>query len=324
MTLSLALSLALAAAAAAPSRQVVDRVAAVVNGDVVTLQELARKAGPAYDQAAALPPGTRRDAAVRDTLQRALDAVIADRLFDAQAKALEINVNDAMVDAQVEDIKRRNGFDDADLDRALAAEGLDRAAFRAQLRTQLQNFELLRLRIGSKVRTSEEDLLNYYQTHLAEFEGEDEVKVRHIFVPLAPGASAADVARAQTYADKILARLRAGEDFAAVAEQVSQGPNAEDGGDLGWIPRGRLDPTLEKTIFGLKEGAISAPVRSGPGLHIFKAEARRKGNARSFEEAKAEIRNRLLDEQGEAYRQQYVAELRRDAVIDVLMPELKP
>jgi peptidyl-prolyl cis-trans isomerase SurA len=322
--LSLPLALALTAAAApAENRTVVDRVAAIVNGDVVTLQEVARRAGPSYVQAQAQPAGAARDRATREALRKALDGIVADKLFEKQAKELDITVSDAMVDAQIDDIKKRNAFTDAELDQALQAEGLTRAAFRAQLKGQLQNFELLRQRIGNKVHTGDDDLRNYYQAHRGEFEGDDEVKARHIFLPVTPGASDAEVQRVQAEARRVLARLSAGEDFAKLARELSKGPNAQEGGDLGWIARGRIDPMLERAIFALKAGQVSEPVRAGPGIHLFLAEDRRKGGGKSFEEAKEEIRNRLLDEQGEAYRQQYIAELRRDAVIDVKLPELK-
>ena len=65
-------------------------------------------------------------------------------------------------------------------------------------------------------------------------------------------------------------------------------------------------------------------MRAGPGLHIIKVEERRRGGAQSFEDAKDEIRTRLIEEQGGSYRQQFVAELRRGALVEVKLPELKP
>jgi peptidyl-prolyl cis-trans isomerase SurA len=331
LTLSLPLALLVLAAApqptaapaAAPARLTIDRVAATVNGEVVTLIELIRRAGPAYEQATRQPPGKARDEAVADALRRALDGIVADKLFQAQAKELDLEITDAQVDAQLEDIKRRNNFDDAAFAEALRSEGLDLQTFRAQIRAQLQNFSLLQYKIGNKVKASDEDLRNYYQSHPQEFEGEDEVHVRHIFLPLPAGASDADVAKVQAEGQRIVQRLKAGEDFSAVAKKVSKGPAAEDGGDLGWVKRGTLDRVLEDRAFALKAGQVSELVRFGPGFHVLEVEERRRGGAKSFEDAREEIRARLLEEQGETYRKQYVAELRRDALIDVKLPELK-
>jgi peptidyl-prolyl cis-trans isomerase SurA len=321
ISLLLALSL-LATPAPAPARRVLDRVAATVNGEVVTLSELQLRAGPEYARAENLPAGPEREKARAAALRRALDLVVAEKLFEAQAKALELEVTDAQVDAAVDDIKKRNGFDDAQLDRALEEQGLDRATFRKQIRRELQTYSLLQYKVRSRVKASDEDLKSYYQSHPQEFAGEEEVHVRHILLPLADGASPADVQRAEADAQRVLQRLKSGEDFAKVAKDVSRGPSAEDGGDLGWLRRGTIHKTLEDTAFGLKDGQLSPVVRAIGGLHILKVEERSRGGARTFEEAKDEIRARLLEEQGESYRQQYVAELRRDALVDVKLPEL--
>ncbi|WP_242392094.1 peptidylprolyl isomerase [Anaeromyxobacter oryzisoli] len=329
-SLALAALLALAgpapavAAPGAVTRVPLDRVAATVNGEVVTYVELVRRAGSSYEQAQQLPPGKARDEAVAEALRKAFDLVVADRLFQAQAKELDIEITDAQVDAQIEDIKKRNNFDDAAFQAALRQEGLDLQAFRAQIRAQLQNYSLLQAKIGNKVKTTDEDLRNYYQSHPQEFEGAEEVHVRHIFLPIPAGASDAQVAKVQAEAQRVVQRLKAGADFAQIAKAVSKGPAADDGGDLGWIRRGTLDHALEDPAFALKAGQISDPIRFGPGFHVLRVDERRRGGGKTFEEAREEIRARLVEEQGETYRKQYIAELRRDALIDVKLPELKP
>jgi len=330
----LLLSLALAAATPAPAvppapsapkpeRRVVDRVAATVNGEVITLTDLARRAGTEWDRAERLPAGAEREKARAAALRRAFDLVLADKLFEAQAKELELEASDAQVDAAIGDIKKRNGFDDAQLDAALREQGIDRATFRGQIKRELQTYSLLQYKVRSKVKLTDEDLKAYYQSHPKEFAGETEIHVRHIFLPLPGDASEGEVARVTAEGQKVLQRLRTGEDFAAVAKEVSKAPTAVEGGDLGWLKRGSIQKSLEDAAFALKDGQLSGLVRAGPGLHILRVEERRLGGAKSFEQAKEEIRERLLNEQGERYRDQYLAELRKDAMIDLKLPELK-
>ncbi|HSN15899.1 MAG TPA: peptidylprolyl isomerase, partial [Anaeromyxobacteraceae bacterium] len=123
--------------------------------------------------------------------------------------------------------------------------------------------------------------------------------------------------------EKVLQRLATGEDFAKLARELSKGPGAEEGGDLGWLRRGVVQKPLEDAAFALKAGQVSGLVRAGPGLHVLKVEERRVGGARSFEQVKEELRERLSNEQLDTYRQQYIEELRRDAIVDVKLPELK-
>jgi peptidyl-prolyl cis-trans isomerase SurA len=312
----------LALLAAAPG-EIVDRVAATVDGDVVTLSEVEERAGAEYERTQRLPAGKERDEARRTALRRAFDQIVAEKLLAKQAKALQLEVTEPQIDAALADIRTRNRFSEEDLDRALAEQGLDRPTFRAQIRRELETYQVLQARVRGRVKVADDDLLNYYQTHPQEFSGEEELHVRHIFLPLPEATSPADEARAIAAGERVLQRLKTGEDFAKVAREVSKGPSAEDGGDLGWLRRGTIQKALEDAAFALKDGQISGLVRAGPGLHVFKVEARRRGGARTFEEVKEEIRARLMDEQVGQTREQYIEELRRAAAIDVKIPELR-
>jgi len=313
-----------AAAAPAPAlRFPVNRVAATVNGDVITLRELERTAASALERANLMSPGPDRDRARAEALRAAFDLLVADRLFSQQVKKLDLQIGDAQVDAQVEAIREQNGFSEADLDQALEAQGMTREAFRERVRGQLQNFAVLQYKFGGRVKASDQELENYYRSHPEQFQGEEELRLRHIFFPVPEGAAPAEVRRVQAEGERALARVRGGEDFAKVAREVSKGPTADTGGDLGWLKRGTVQKALEDAAFALAPGQISPVVRAGQGFHILQAVERRKANSRPFEDVKELIRDRLIQEQAERYREQYVAELRREAVIDVRLPELQ-
>jgi peptidyl-prolyl cis-trans isomerase SurA len=297
----------LAAAVPARAREVVDRVAALVNGEVVTLSELQERAGGKSDA---------------EALRRAFDQVLSEKLLQAKAVELQVDSTDAQIDAAVEDIKRRNNFDDASLDAALREQGLDRARFRENVKREYDAFLVLQYQVRGRVKISDEDLLNYYQRHPQEYAGEEEVHVRHVFLPLPEDAPEAQAKKVQAEAERVRQRLLAGEDFEKVARQVSKGPSAEDGGDLGWLRRGTIDKRLEDAAFALKDGVISPVVRAGPGLHVVKVEGRRRGGAKTFEEAKEEIRARLFEEQAATYRDQLLAELKREALVETKIAEL--
>ncbi len=316
-------SLAFALALIAASGEVVDRVAATVDGEVVTLSDLEERAGSEWERVQKLPPGKERDDARAAALRRALDSVVAEKLLAKQAKELQLEVTEQQIDAAVQDIKNRNKFDDEQLDKALSDQGLDRKTFREQVRRELETYQVLQYKVRGRVKLSDEEVRNYYQSHPQEFGGEDEVKVRHIFLPLAEGASKAEEERARAQGERVLQRLKTGEDFAKVAREVSKGPSAADGGDLGWLRRGTIQKQLEDAAFALKDGQVSGLVRAGPGLHIVKVEERRRGGGKTFEQAAEDIRARLYEEQVGSYRQQYLDELRKGAHIEVKLPELR-
>ncbi len=306
-----------------PQGRVLDRVAAVVNGEVVTLLELEERAGPDLRRVEAQPPSPARDRARARVLKEAFDGAVSERLFQAQVAALGVDVTDAEIDSVILDVKRRNGLDDERLDEALRAQGMDRAAYRKAVKRDLESMRLVQLKIRNKVKVTDEDVKNYWQTHPQEFRAGEEVRVRHIFIALPSDADAAQVARVDAIAAKALARVKAGEDFGKVAQEMSQGPSAREGGELGWLRRGTVQPDVEKVAFSLEPGQVSGLVRTKPGYQILKVEERRGGGPRPFEEVKDEVRDRLVNEQGDTYRTQYIAELRKDAVIEVKLPELK-
>ena len=302
-------------------RTLLNRVAATVNGEVITLRDLQDRAGGEWARTERMPPGPERDQQQRRLLRRSFEQVVAERLFQEQAVALQLEVNDAQVDSAVEDIKRRNNFDDAQLDLALAGQGLDRKGFKAQVRRELESMQVLNFKVRSRVKVSDEDQQNYYKTHPAAFGGAEEVHVRHLFLPLPEGAPPEAVVAANGLADQLRSRLLAGEQFGEVARDAGGAPG--DSGDLGWLKRGDVQKDLEDVYFQLGDGEVSKAVRAGPGLHVFQLVERRRAGGKSFEQAKDEIRDLLLQEQTASYREQYVAELKREAVIDVRMAELK-
>lgn len=249
--------------------------------------------------------------------------MVAEKLFASQVSSMGVEVSEAEVDQVIEDVKRRNHLDDERLDQALASQGMDRPTYRKSVKRDLESMRIVQLKIRSKVKVSDEDVQNYWQTHPQEFRADEEVRVRHIFFAVKEDAGPAEEARVRGRVEKALARLRKGDEFGLVARQVSEGPSASEGGELGWLRRGTVQPEVEKAAFGLQPGQLSPPVRTRSGFQILQVEERRGGGARPLAEVKEEIRDRLLNEQADRYRTQFIAELKKDAVLDIKLPELK-
>jgi len=107
-----------------------------------------------------------------------------------------------------------------------------------------------------------------------------------------------------------------GVDFAELAKKKSEGPSAADGGDLGFFRRGVMVPEFERAAFNLPVGGVSDPIRTKFGWHVIKVEERRALAAKGFDDLKDQIRNKLLQQQLEKYTDQYVQELRAQAVVE--------
>jgi len=152
-------------------------------------------------------------------------------------------------------------------------------------------------------------------TRNAEFE----VRARDIFIAVPDGATATQQSAARAKADAALRRIREGESFAKVARDVSDGPTAKEGGDLGYFRRGQMLPELEQPAFALQPGQISSLIRvtgSHGGFHLVTVEDRRQITARPLAEVQEEIRNRLAGESVMKEREHYLAQLRKTAQVD--------
>ena len=304
--------LALICLVAVPSRaEVVDAVAAVVNGEIITLSELEERAGGSLPSPTATGElGTRR----RTMLRRAADDAIAEKLVEKEAEAQGVAPSAAEIEASVDDIKRANKIDDATLDQALAQQGMTRQQYRDMLRAQLTRMKLVEAKVRGRVSLTEDDVKARYEKMTGEIRSKREVRARDLFVPPSKNP-AADRARIE----KARSRVMAGESFEKVAKELG-GPLSGVGGDLGWFGEGTMLPALEKVAFALKKGETSE-VFEGGGLHVIRVEDERfVGGAKPLSEAREEIRQQLMAERLQKATEEYVAELRKAADVEVRLP----
>ena len=153
---------------------------------------------------------------------------------------------------------------------------------------------------------NEEKIKAFYDERTNRYRVPEKVKARHILFAVAEGIPAGQKAKAKASAEAALKRAQSGEDFAALATELSQDPgSAKKGGDLGTFPRGRMVKVFEDTAFNLKEGEISSVVESDFGFHIIKLEKKFAASVRELEEVREEIAKQLSAE--DAQRTQAMA-----------------
>jgi len=316
-----AIALVLLAIAPSARAEVVDRVAAVVNNDIIALSEVEQRAAPELARVATIPDPKQRAALRQRVLKGALDSLISDRLLEAQLTELNIEVAESEIDAAVEDVKRQNNVtDNAQLEQLLrsAPEAYTMASYRAFLKKQIARMKLVNLKVRSKVKVSDDDLKAEYARYSRSESEDPEVHARHILVMLTPKATPEEVEQARRKAQALADEARRpGVDFIELAKARSEGPSAGEGGDLGYFRRGVMVPEFEKVAFGLKVGEVSQPIRTKFGWHVIKVEDRRASEVKSFDEVKDQLRERLARGQLEKYTERYVQELREQALVDV-------
>src|SRR4051812_17356735 len=151
---------------------------------------------------------------------------------------------------------------------------------------------------GGKAEVSAKEIEDYYNVNReARFHQQKALKLSHILVR-PPGADAAQKAAARAKADAALAEARSGKNFAELAKQYSEDPGAAKGGDIGWINRGQLPPTLDEAVFAMKKGDVSGVLESPLGYDIFKVDDVKEEKSTDIKEATPEIVKTLKAQKG--------------------------
>lgn len=299
----------------------IDKVVAVVNDDVITLSQLQQEGKPLIQRMREELRGRLRPDQVQITQRQILDALILRRLQLQEAAKENIAVDQDRVTAAIVRIKNQNAItSDAEFAEALRRQNLTLDDFKTKIWEQLVVDTLLVRNVRTSVVVAEEEIIEYYQNHADQFRQPASVRMRHILIRLPEHRSSESLAQARARAAQVLAQLKNGADFAAIAAQYSDGAAAKEGGDLGAIRKGELHPALESVAFALEAGSISDIVETDAGLNIIKVEGRTGGDVPS-PEVREQIHQILFNQKLPKRMNEYFEELKRKAYIEVRLHE---
>ncbi len=320
LILALGLTLAWPASAGA---EVVERIAAVVNDDVILLSRLEQRAEPliqavAQQQQQGGLGGMAGGIDRQRILKRVLSEMIDEVLISEQASKMRVRVSANDVDRAMKNMARQNGLPWHRFVQAIQAQGYTLARYRDELRRQLLRFKVVQTKLQGRLRVSDREVESAYIKLVRQARAGDRCRVAHILVKVAPDAGAATIAQRRRRAKAIMARAKAGAPFAALAERYSEDrATAPDGGSLGWVDSSDLTDELRDTVLGLGAGQIGGPVRTPEGFRIIKVLEWEASEVRPFEQVQDTIRLQLLEKQMEQQERLWLADLRRKAYIDV-------
>ncbi len=286
-------------------------VAAKVNGEKISLTELDQQVEQLKKQYPTMFEGADGEGRLLDFKQRLLDNMINQILIEQAAKDQGIKVTDEDVNAHVEQLK--SGFESQEkFEQALQSAGMDEEGLRKQVREQLITQKLMD-KIAGDDKPSNQEIEVYYDTNRAQFEQKAATRASHILFAADDKATA----------DKVLAEIKGGADFAAMAKKYSTDTATKDkGGDLGW-PTTPYVTEFEAALAKLKPGQVSALVKTQFGWHIIKATDTREASTKKLDEVQAQIEQILIQQNKADAYQKYIEKLREDADITILIAELK-
>lgn len=264
----------------------VDRIVAIVNSEAVTSSQLRdrviriRQNLKKQGQEAQLPP--------TEILERqVLEQLIMERVQLQQAREAAIKVDDGMLELAIRRIAENNRLTVDQLRAAVTSDGMTWNRYREEVRSELMLNRLREIDVDNKVTVSDAEVDNFIRNHPEALSG-TEYRVAHILLRIPENMNEAQLKALQARADKVLARLRAGENFAKVAADSSDAPDNVQGGELGWRDLERLPGFYADVAPKLRPGEVSPPLQSSTGLHIIKLLEKRDRNdltARTVEQS---------------------------------------
>lgn len=232
--------------------------------------------------------------------EEVLDSMITEKIMFQRAQELNITVSDAELDSRIKEIKKDYGQDFTGL---FQRENVNYEKWKEDFKKELLLQKLVAMDVNDKIKISDEEAQDYFNQHRDNYKKESRVRIAQIVVR--------DMAMAQ----KAVEKLDAGEDFAKVAASMSIGPEAQNGGDLGFITKWVMPEPLDKTIFKIPVNKISPIVQSSYGFHIFKILQSQSAKPADFadvrEDVIADIRLQKEDTAFAAWQE----ELKKKAVI---------
>ena len=288
--------------------EVVDRIVAQVNDDIITMSELENMAKTYETQAGVKPKGPDAKKMQREMLEALIDR----KLARAEAKRRGIEVSEKEVNEAMAQFKKRNNIaDDETFAKGLAQAGLSVKEFKQQLVDQMTQERLMVVVVGTKVSINDAEVRRIYDQQFKK--GGSQIHIATLRMPFPPGATEAQKDEMKQKAETILNAVKQGESLAEAAGKFSLKPS-----DVGFVSQSDLDPRLAEYLDKLKPKEV-APILTQEGIQLMQVLDRRSGEARSFEAAAPEIR-RILQQQGmEKFFADWVKTLREKAHIKIML-----
>ncbi|WP_116475668.1 peptidylprolyl isomerase SurA [Zobellella maritima] len=245
--------------------ELLDKVVAVVNQDVVLESELTKLVDQVKRSAVTAGQPLPDDHKLR---KQALDRLIMESLQLQQAELLGLRISDTQLEQAIGNIAKGEGKTLTQFRNDLARQGLSYAQFRTQVRNEILMSELARNQVRRRINVSDQEVKQVVRMLKEQGQSNTRYRVGNILLSLPTDPSSEQLRTASAQAEKLIAQLRQGADFRQLAISHSTGPKALEGGDWGMMTINEMPSLFSEAVKSHDKGDIIGPMRSGAGLHI--------------------------------------------------------
>ena len=300
--------------------ELIDRIVAVVNNDLISLEDLNIQIKPYLEKINAMgyPPDKQRQMIFK-VREDALNQMIDQKLTDQEIARYKITASEKEVDNTIERIKKANSFTDEAFREALAKEGITVEEYRKKTKEHVLRSTLVNREIKSKIVITKEDIKAYYDAHPDLYGFEEKYRLANVLIkyPESPDPSSRMQTR-QKMSD-ILQELKAGKSIDEVIQTFSDRTAKVQGGELGTFSISTLDPRIREALKDFKPGQYSGVVETDYGYQIFCLLDKVKTTTKTIEDASAEIENKLYKDIVDQKFSKWLEELRSRSHIKITL-----
>jgi peptidyl-prolyl cis-trans isomerase SurA len=301
-------------AVAAEEAQVVDGIAAVVNGEVITYSQVRALSAPREKLLRQQLTGEELNKKLLELRQLAVKDLIDRRLVIQAFKKESYEIPDHIVDDRVHQIIRESfGGDRNTFIKTLEAQNYTLGEFKRKEMEKIMVQAMRSHNVKMNSIISPPKVEDYYKKHRAEFTSKEQIKLRMIMISGQKDTASAPAQKA--LAEEVLGKLASGAEFERTAQVYSEDSTRDNGGDWGWIERNTLAAPLEKFAFNMPVGRISNIIDYAGNYYILKVEDKHGGSTKSLAEMRSDIEKRLLEEEAQGLQERWIASLRAKAYI---------
>lgn len=296
-------------------QELLEGMAAVVNGDVITFNQVRMVVGPREPSLKNQYHGQELIEKIKQVRLEALNDLIDRQLILQEFEKNKFTIPDYIVDEQIQDIIRKDfGGDRGAFLRTLEAQGFTLDKFKKNERDKIIVQAMRQKNAQSDLMIPPHKIDEYYASHKEEFALQEQIHLRMIVLKK---DSSSVTESSEKMAEEIRQKIVGGADFGKMAEMYSEDTSQGPQGDWGWVDRHTLNETLTKTAFSLKAGQVSAPLEMDGNVYLLFVEAKKNSSVRPLSEVRDEIEKKLLQEQHQVQQQKWIATLRKKAYIKI-------
>ncbi len=294
------------------SAEVVSRIAAVVNKDIITTHQLDQALQEQLAKRDRQPSPAQLGALRRELLSR----MIEETLVQQRIEALNLRVSDDEVETALLDVQKQNQLTREELENAVQVQGLEFDAYRENLRKQILRYKLIGEEVRSQVDVPEREVVEYYRAHLEDYRLAPEVQLSALTFPVSEKASGQERRHILKIAGEALSRLRQNEELSEVVAGYNE-TYGVTGGELGRFIYGELFPEFVEAIDGVEAGRFTEPVETFNAIQLLRVDERFSGGLRQFDAVKYEIHQMILDQKTDTRIKEWTRALKVKSFIDI-------